>query len=237
MSGYGRDESAPTPGGLFATHFVGVCGYFTDCLLVFCRMFAMLLAIRQQHYRKPSAAVGADLSCPHIRIHPQNDGRKCVCGETKTRILWNEYAVLVMQRYIFNNVNVWILWNEYVYLVMLGYGRDESVPYALRGVSQPISWVFCVYFVGERCIIATRQQCCCNAFEIHSRNVRNVFVICTLHIRHVKVWFLRQKSMVFGVQKGGFCIARSGFLHCKKWVFALQKYGFCFLNVVLLQFV
>ncbi|WP_455060662.1 hypothetical protein [Prevotella pallens] len=87
MSGYGRDESAPTPGGLFATHFVGVCGYFTDCLLVFCRMFAMLLAIRQQHYRKPSAAVGADLSCPHIRIHPQNDGRKCVCGETKTRIL------------------------------------------------------------------------------------------------------------------------------------------------------
>ena len=41
--------------------------------------------------------------------------------------------------------------------------------------------------------------------------------------------------MVFGVQKGGFCIARSGFLHCKKWVFALQKYGFCFLNVMLLQ--
>jgi|GEM_PF-2206227 len=26
------------------------------------------LAIRQQHYRKPFAAVGADLSCPHIRI-------------------------------------------------------------------------------------------------------------------------------------------------------------------------
>ena len=21
----------PTPNGLFATHFVGVCGYFTDC--------------------------------------------------------------------------------------------------------------------------------------------------------------------------------------------------------------
>ncbi|WP_311569123.1 hypothetical protein [Prevotella pallens] len=31
MSGYGHDESAPTPNGLFATHFVGVCGYFTDC--------------------------------------------------------------------------------------------------------------------------------------------------------------------------------------------------------------
>ena len=23
MQGYGRDESAPTPGGMFATHFVG----------------------------------------------------------------------------------------------------------------------------------------------------------------------------------------------------------------------
>ena len=40
MSGYGHDESAPTPNGLFATHFVGVCGYFTDCLLAFCVIFA-----------------------------------------------------------------------------------------------------------------------------------------------------------------------------------------------------
>ncbi|MBF1525804.1 MAG: hypothetical protein HXN92_05965 [Prevotella pallens] len=31
MSGYGHDESAPTPNGMFATHFVGVCGYFTGC--------------------------------------------------------------------------------------------------------------------------------------------------------------------------------------------------------------
>ena len=40
MSGYGRDESAPTPGGMFATHFVGV-------LCVF-RWWAL-------HYRNPSA--------------------------------------------------------------------------------------------------------------------------------------------------------------------------------------
>ena len=42
MSGYGRDESVPTPNGVFAPHFVGVCGYFTDCLLAFCGMFATL---------------------------------------------------------------------------------------------------------------------------------------------------------------------------------------------------
>ena len=94
-------------------------------------------------------------------------------------------------------------------------------PLRLAECSQPISWVVCVYFVGERCIIATRQQCCCNAFRIHSRNVRNVFVICVLHIRRVKVWFLRCKSMVFGVQKGGFCIAKVWFLFFECCVVAI----------------
>ena len=60
-----------------------------------------------------------------------------------------------------------------------------------------------------------------NPFRMHSRNVRNVFVICVLHIRHVKVWFLRCKSMVFGVQKGGFCIAKVWFLFFECWVVAI----------------
>ena len=57
-----------------------------------------------------------------------------------------------------------------------------------------------------------------NPFTMHSRNVRNVFVICVLHIRRVKVWFLRCKSMVFGVQKGGFYIAKVWFLFFECWV-------------------
>ena len=66
-----------------------------------------------------------------------------------------------------------------------------------------------------------------NLFETHSRNVRNVFVICVLHIRRVKVWFLRCKSMVFGVQKGGFYIAKVWFLFFECWVVAIcsQCYG------------
>ncbi len=60
----------------------------------------------------------------------------------------------------------------------------------LRCVSWGISWVFVA----------------------HSRNVRNVFIICMLHNRHSKVWFLQFKSMVFGVQKGGFYIAKVWFL-------------------------
>ena len=44
----------------------------------------------------------------------------------------------------------------------------------------------------------------CNPFETHLCNVRNVFVICLLHIRRVKVWFLRCKSMGFSMQKPHF---------------------------------
>ena len=61
----------------------------------------------------------------------------------------------------------------------------------------------------------------CNPFRMHSRNVRNVFVICVLHIRRVKVCFLRCKSMVFGVQKGGFCIAKVWFLFFECCVVAI----------------
>ena len=55
-------------------------------------------------------------------------------------------------------------------------------------------------------------MCFGNSFRMPSRNVRNVFVICVLHIRRAKVWFLHHKSMVFGVQKGGFYIAKVWFL-------------------------
>jgi len=117
---------------------------------------------------------------------------------------------------------------------MLGYGRDESAPTP--------GGMFATNFVGERNIIADRQQHYRNLLAavgsrfivsaytylprirnplgIHSRNVRNVFILCMLHIRHVKVWFLRHKSMVFGVQKPPFYIAKTPFLACKKWVFA-----------------
>ena len=79
---------SPTPDGMFAPHFVGVRWYFTECLLVSCGMFCVyfvgvrnVIAIRQQHFGKPFAAVGADSSCPRIRIHPRNGRRKCVFDE------------------------------------------------------------------------------------------------------------------------------------------------------------
>ena len=86
MSEYGRDESAPTPGGVFRGYFVGECWVFTECFVVISWVFVALLTIRSQRNGRLLAAVGADLSCPHIGIHLQNDERKHVCGEMDTRI-------------------------------------------------------------------------------------------------------------------------------------------------------
>ena len=85
-------------------------------------------------------------------------------------------------------------------------------PLRLTECSHPISWVYVECFA--ECSPRIR-----NPFRMHSRNICNVFVIYVLHIRHAKVWFLRCKSMVFGVQKGGFYIAKVWFLQCKNGVF------------------
>ena len=61
MSGHGHDESAPTPGGMF----VGVSWIVRHVI------------------GSLSAAVGADLSCPHIRKHTHNGKRKCACGDVE----------------------------------------------------------------------------------------------------------------------------------------------------------
>ena len=70
--------------------------------------------------------------------------------------------------------------------------------------------------VGDRFIVSayTYSQRIRNPFRMPSRNVRNVFILCVLHIRYAKRGFLRHKSMVFGVQKPPFYIAKTHFLKC-----------------------
>ena len=86
MLGYGRDESAPTPGGVFVTHFVGERNIINNPSVALSQtvssrrepiyrahiyVFATHsqsvgthLAIRHQHYRNPSAAVGVRFIVP-----------------------------------------------------------------------------------------------------------------------------------------------------------------------------
>ena len=100
-------------------------------------------------------------------------------------------------------------------------------PLRLTECSHPISWVYVECFA--ECSPRIR-----NPFEMSSRNVRNVFVICVLHIRRAKVWFLRHKSMVFSVQKPPFYIAKRGFLFFVIMVDAFADAGkrFYFAGVV-----
>ena len=105
MLGYGHDESAPTPSGVFATNFVGERWYFTECSP---RNWQTVSSRRGPIYR--------------ARIY------EC------THEIGNGNAYSMKWMYIFNNVKTRVWWNGYVHLIMSGYGRDESVPYAWRGV-------------------------------------------------------------------------------------------------------
>ena len=73
-----------------AEWFVGVSWVNVDILRsvgwAFSGMFATLLQSVSSIIGRPSAAVGADLSCPHIRKHPQNEEWKRIFDNVKTRV-------------------------------------------------------------------------------------------------------------------------------------------------------
>ena len=100
-------------------------------------------------------------------------------------------------------------------------------PLRLTECSHPISWVYVECFA--ECSPRIR-----NPFEMPSRNVRNVFILCMLHTHYAKVWFLRHKSMVFSVQNPPFYIAKRGFLFFAIMVDAFADAGkrFYFAGVV-----
>ena len=76
MQKYGHDESDPYAGGVFATNFVGVRHVIGSL----------------------SAAVGADLSRPHIRKHTRNGKRKYRFDDVKHTCAMTNICV-------FDNVN------------------------------------------------------------------------------------------------------------------------------------
>ena len=45
-----------------------------------------------------------------------------------------------------------------------------------------------------------------------------VFTECSQRVRYLYVTYSPYKSMVFAVQKYGFCRAKRGFLHCKIFI-------------------
>ena len=109
MSGYGRDESAPTPGGMFATNFVGERNIINNLSAALSQTVSSVIANHQQHYGNPQAAVGADSSCPHIRIRNAFAIRlKCLHGTFAT-YSFSVCYIFTMQKYGFCATKVWFL--------------------------------------------------------------------------------------------------------------------------------
>ena len=100
-------------------------------------------------------------------------------------------------------------------LVMLGYGHDESVPYAWRSVRNQ--------FRGGRGELAECSHSISWVVRKHSPNVRNVFAICLIYSRKPFATCWLSECYILTEQKGGFCIAKGWFLACKKGVFDGQK--------------
>ena len=147
MSGYGRDESVPYAWrsvrcafhGLFVGHFVCV---------------RWVIAIRSQCFGRPFAAVGADLSRPHIRIHPQNDKRKCACGGVKTRIWWREYTYSIMWIYVFDYVRIRARWIGPLRLTEC----SHPISWVCVGISRNVCWYLAECFVCISLVFATLSQ-------------------------------------------------------------------------------
>ena len=74
MLGYGRDESAPTPGGMFVTNFVGERNIINKPLAALSQTVSSIIANRWDTFGNPSAAVGDRFIVPAYMNTPTKWG-------------------------------------------------------------------------------------------------------------------------------------------------------------------
>ena len=134
---------------------------------IFCRVFAILFQSVSNVISRPLAAVGDRFIVPS---YPYISTK----WRTEMCLRWNEYTYLMMWKYGFGKGKIRARW--------IG-------PYAWRCVSW-VFWGVRWYFAGCKLGVFVGE---CG----YSRNVCNVFILCTLHIRRTNAWFLQCKSMVF----------------------------------------
>ena len=109
MLGYGRDESAPTPGGMFATNFVGVLCVFRWWTLHYCNPSAMLLQCVQNTFTECSQRVRylcvTYSPCKSMVFAPEKYG----FWRAKRGFLHCKKWVFALQKYGFCFLNVVLL--------------------------------------------------------------------------------------------------------------------------------
>ena len=150
-------------------------GCFRGWMWIFCGMFAILFQFGSSVVGRPLAAVGADLSCPHIRIYPQNGEQKCVCGDLNIRILRCGHPFAMKWIYVFNNgkIRIWQC-------------KDTGT----MNRSPTPGGVFAPHFVGERWYFTECLLVSCGVFVAH-------FTDCSLAFHGMFVGILRSVLCVF----------------------------------------
>ena len=147
-----------------------VCWYFAECFVCislvfvgFSRCVRCIIADRQQHFRKPFAAVGVRFIAPAYTYTPTKWQTvmcvwwcgnvylimwKHVFGNVEMRVRWNGNTYLMTWKHVFDNVEMCVRWCECTYLVMRICIFDNVRirarwigPLRLAECSQPISWV------------------------------------------------------------------------------------------------
>ena len=141
--------------------------------------------------------------------------------QTDMRVRWCGNVYLIMWKHVIDNVDMRVRWNGNTYLMTWIYVFDNVMIRARWIGPLRLTGVFAPNFVGVRNVIADRQQHYrkpsasigvrfivpaymysqqhWKPFEMLSRNIRNVLIICRLHIQHLKVWVLHGKRCSFEV--------------------------------------
>ena len=154
--------------GCFATHFVCVRN---------------VIAIRQQCFGRPFAAVGADLSCPHIWMYPRNDERKCACVDVEIRVRWNEYTYLMTWIYVFDNVRIRARWIGPLRLTGCSLRISRIVRWHFAECSPRNRKPFITYFVCVRCAFVGWIWCICKIKNLEKNLTYQFFCLSLPYIR------------------------------------------------------
>ena len=152
----------------FYTFFMFVCWGIVVRSAEWCSVFRSVLAdrqqclaIRSQHYCRPSAAVGVRFIVPHIRIRHAFAIRSEYIHGTFATCSFSACYIFAMQKYGFWRAKVWFL-------------------VCKKGVFELQKYGFCFF---ECCIVAIRSQSIRRMFATLLQFVRHASAICKQRIR------------------------------------------------------
>ena len=154
MLGHGRDESAPTPDGVFATYFVGVRCIINNPFATFWQSVSS---------RRGRFIVPAYTCSPTKRV-------------AEMRVRWNEYTYLIMWKCVlgYGNTHFWLCKNT---------GTMNRSPTPAE-CSQPISWVSVRVSWNIRTQFRGRMQPIHGTFVAAFLFVRHIIIIYVTHHRN-----------------------------------------------------